>query len=247
MTGLLMPTLALLIMIIPLIALCLPVYLTSAKQREAERDSQAFVCQLYTQNNPSPRASEALDTFTFPEGLSLGAPLYETWVVWAVTESIADSYPNSTDARTALDEVQANFTALEITHFSELQQNCSAVGDYVWGSKALTTRRRSGANSLKHLDPDVAPAMRYFVERQRQPLAPSYDNETGQLVEPDQYGIALVAVINSTLVNLDVSTNAATMSFELRTVSYSDGDVQVVDERGRISAPGVTVKSDVSS
>ena len=72
----------------------------------------------------------------------------------------------------------------------------------MWGSKALTTRRRSGANSLKHLDPDVAPAMRYFVERQRQPLAPSYDNETGQLVEPDQYGIALVAVINSTLVNL---------------------------------------------
>lgn len=58
MTGLLMPTLALLIMIIPLIALCLPVYLTSAKQREAERDSQAFVCQLYTQN------SESLQDFT---------------------------------------------------------------------------------------------------------------------------------------------------------------------------------------
>ncbi|KAG2454098.1 hypothetical protein HYH02_001137 [Chlamydomonas schloesseri] len=244
--GLLMPVVALMIMIIPLIGLCLPVYLTSAKLREAERDSQAFACHLYTVNNPSPLATEALKTLTFPPGLSMGIPLYGAWLGWAITEAIADMYPDSAELRTAVDGTRNNFTALEPTYFSELQKNCSEIGEYVWGGKQLTKQRRSGGNSLHYIDADVEPAMRYLVQRQRQPLAPRHDNETGQLLEPDEYGIALVAAINSTLVALDVNTNAATMSFELRALSYNN-EFKVVDERGRVSMPGVSIKSDVVS
>ncbi|KAG2432539.1 hypothetical protein HXX76_008884 [Chlamydomonas incerta] len=243
---LLMPVIALILMIIPLVGLCLPVYLTSAQQREAERDSQSFVCQLYTQNNPSPRATNAINTFNFTDDVPLGVPLYGAYLAWAYVEAVADAAPNSTEAQAAVDELRKNFTASEPAYFAELQQNCSVVGEYVWGGKRLTAKRRSGSNALPQVDADVAPAMRYFVERHRKPLNPSLDEETGEYVEPDEYGIALLGVINSTLVNLDVNSNAATLSFELRALSYHI-DTPMVDDRGRIFAPNVSIKADVVS
>ncbi|KAG2429183.1 hypothetical protein HYH02_014118 [Chlamydomonas schloesseri] len=117
-------------MSVPVLAICLPWYLSSGQRRDVELVQKSYVCQLYPLKDPAPvRPPGQLDPFRVDPH---DAPVLKAWEVWNQLRLVSEARPSNATVAAA-EAAYANLQQQQAKFFPELARNCSKIAPVLWG------------------------------------------------------------------------------------------------------------------
>ncbi|KAG2425099.1 hypothetical protein HXX76_014008 [Chlamydomonas incerta] len=165
--GCILPVLVVLLLAIPLLGLCLPIFIVGGQQSSNNQQLE-FICLLYPLNSLAAQ-SNATALLRSLNTTHINSPVLQAWVAWAEAEEDLLQDGDNATALAAAQAAEGRLLARQERFFAAVRRNCSTVASVLWGRAHSHSSAYGTGGAAAVYD---SSAWAYWVQLNQQPWSP---------------------------------------------------------------------------